>query len=142
MAWSMAFLVIFLETFLLYNWIFQKKISNLQIFLQILKVEQELSSDVTFVIFWHQTWDLGGGGGVNLTPSVSWFSSTPKGNQIRIIKMTMLEGTVRNRTFPFLHGGSFNITLTVPLTDIFYKSILFYQCSKNLFSKKDNFNVF
>ena len=38
---------------------------------------QDLSNDVPFVIFGHQTWDLGGGG-VKLTPtSVSWFSSTP-----------------------------------------------------------------
>ena len=41
---------------------------------------QELSNDVSFVIFGHQTWDLEGGG-VKLTPptSVSWFSSTPAG---------------------------------------------------------------
>ena len=38
---------------------------NLQIFLQILKVE--LSNDVSFVIFGHQTWDLKRGG-VKLTP--------------------------------------------------------------------------
>ena len=31
---------------------------------------QELSNDVSFVIFGHQTWDLEG-------PSISWFSSTP-----------------------------------------------------------------
>jgi len=29
---------------------------------------QELSNDVSFVIFWHQTWDLGGGGGSNWPP--------------------------------------------------------------------------
>jgi len=33
---------------------------------------QELSNDVSFVIFGHQIWDLEGGG-----PSISWFSSTP-----------------------------------------------------------------
>ena len=40
---------------------------------------QELSNDVYFVIFGHQTWDLEGGG-VKLTPppSISWFSRTPK----------------------------------------------------------------
>ena len=39
---------------------------------------QELSNDVSFVIFGHKTWDLEGG--VKLTPpSVSWFSSTPAG---------------------------------------------------------------
>ena len=38
---------------------------------------QELSNDVSFVIFGHQTWDLEGWG-VKLTPpSISWFSSTP-----------------------------------------------------------------
>jgi len=35
---------------------------------------QELSNDVSFVIFGHKTWDLEGG--VKLTPP-SWFSSTP-----------------------------------------------------------------
>jgi len=39
---------------------------------------QELSNNVSIVIFGHQTWDLGGGG-VKLTPPpiISWFSSTP-----------------------------------------------------------------
>jgi len=37
---------------------------------------QELSNDVSFVIFEHKTWDLEG---VNTPPSVSWFSSTPAG---------------------------------------------------------------
>jgi len=38
---------------------------------------QELSNDLSFVIFEHQTWDLEGGG-VKLTPpSISWCSSTP-----------------------------------------------------------------
>ena len=38
---------------------------------------QELSNDVSFVIFRHQTWDLEGG--VKFTPphSISWFVSTP-----------------------------------------------------------------
>ena len=41
---------------------------------------QELSNDVSFVIFGHQTWDLEGGGGqIDLPPSISWFSSTPAG---------------------------------------------------------------
>ena len=40
--------------------------------------EQELSYDVSSVIFGHKTWDLEGG--VKLTPpSISWFSSTPAG---------------------------------------------------------------
>ena len=38
---------------------------------------QELSNDVSLVIFGHQTWDLEGG--VNPPPSVSWFSSTLAG---------------------------------------------------------------
>ena len=41
---------------------------------------QELSNDVSFVIFGHKAWDLEGGG-VKFTPhpSISWFSSTPAG---------------------------------------------------------------
>ena len=35
---------------------------------------QELSNNVSFVIFGHKTWDLEGGGS---PPSISWFSSTP-----------------------------------------------------------------
>ena len=37
---------------------------------------QELSNNVSFVIFGHQTWDLEGG-------SVSWFSSAPSGIGLR-----------------------------------------------------------
>ena len=40
--------------------------------------EQELSNDVSFVIFGHKTWDLEGGGQID-PPSISWFSSTPAG---------------------------------------------------------------
>ena len=54
-----------MQTFLLYNWILQKKF-----FLQIcnffavsINRAQELSNAVSFVIFGHQTWDLEGGGG-------------------------------------------------------------------------------
>ena len=45
---------------------------------------QELSNDVSFVIFLHQTWDLEGG--VKLTPPliISWFSSTPTEIGLRI----------------------------------------------------------
>ena len=47
-------------------------------FLQIQKSRaQELSNDVSFVIFGHQTWDLEGGGQIDHPPSISWFSSTP-----------------------------------------------------------------
>ena len=38
---------------------------------------QELSNDVSFVIFGHQTWDLEGGGQIDPPPSISWFSSAP-----------------------------------------------------------------
>ena len=38
---------------------------------------QELSNDVSFVIFGNQTWDLEGGGANWPPPSISWFSSTP-----------------------------------------------------------------
>ena len=37
---------------------------------------QELSNDVSFVIFGHQTWDLERGGKLT-PPRISWFSSTP-----------------------------------------------------------------
>ena len=35
---------------------------------------QELSNDVSFVIFGHKIWDLEGG---SIPLSISWFSSTP-----------------------------------------------------------------
>ena len=38
---------------------------------------QELSNDVSFVIFGHQTWDLEGGVKLPPPPIISWFSSTP-----------------------------------------------------------------
>ena len=40
---------------------------------------QELSNEVSFVIFGHKTWDLEGGGVQIEPPSISWFSSTPAG---------------------------------------------------------------
>ena len=46
---------------------------------------QELSNDVSFVIFGHQTWDLEGGGSNGPPPTDPWFSSTPAG--IRLIKL-------------------------------------------------------
>ena len=45
---------------------------------------QELSNDVSFVIFGHKTWDLEGGGKIDPPPSVSWFSSTPAGIGLRV----------------------------------------------------------
>ena len=77
-----------MQTFLLYNWILQKKSFNFckfAIFFADSKSRaQELSNDVLFVIFGHQTWDFEGGG-VKLTspPSVSWFLSTPVGIGLR-----------------------------------------------------------
>ena len=38
---------------------------------------QELSNDVSFVKFGHQTWDLGGGVKLTSPPRISWFPSTP-----------------------------------------------------------------
>ena len=52
------------QFFLLYNWILPKKIQFLQIckfFADSKSKVQELSNDVSFVIFGHQTWDLEGG---------------------------------------------------------------------------------
>ena len=78
MAWSRAFqkCIIYhfldnfvLQTFLLYNWILQKKIFNFgkfaNFFADSKSRAQELSNDVSIVIFRHQTWDLEGGGGAN-----------------------------------------------------------------------------
>ena len=73
----------FLQTFLLCNWILQKKNQFWQIckffFANSKSRVQELSNDVSFVIFGHQTWDLEGGGSNTPPPCVSWFSSTPAG---------------------------------------------------------------
>jgi len=44
---------------------------------------QELSNDVSFVIFGHQTWDLEGGQ-IDPPLSISWFSSTPAEIGLRI----------------------------------------------------------
>ena len=71
---------IFLQAFLLHNWILQWKIQFLQtckFFADSKTRAQELSKDVLFVIFGHQTWNLGGGGANWPPPSISWCSSTP-----------------------------------------------------------------
>ena len=56
---------LFLQTFLLYNWILQKKQLNFckfaNFFADSKSTAQELSNDVSFVIFGDQTWDLEGG---------------------------------------------------------------------------------
>ena len=73
---------IFLQIFLLYNWILRYKIQFLQIckfFADSKSRAQELFIDVSFVIFGHQTWDLEGGGSNWPPPSISLFSSTPAG---------------------------------------------------------------
>ena len=44
---------------------------------------QELSNDVSFFIFGHQTWDLEGGG-------ISWFSSTPAEIGLKHYYLTLL----------------------------------------------------
>ena len=89
MAWSRAFqkciICHFLDKFFFAN-TFTIKLdfaiknsifANLQIFFADSKSRaQELSNDVSFIIFGHKTWDLEGV--VKLTPpSISWFSSTP-----------------------------------------------------------------
>ena len=48
---------------------------------------QELSNDVLFVIFEHQTWDLEGGGSNWPPPSISWFSSTPAEIGLKVLKL-------------------------------------------------------
>ena len=55
---------LFVQTFVLYNWILQKKIQFLQIcnlFADSKSRVHELFNDVSFVMFGHQTWDLEGG---------------------------------------------------------------------------------
>ena len=54
----------FLQTFLLYNWILQKKFNFCKFsnfFADSKSRAQDLSNYVSFVIFGHQTWDLEGG---------------------------------------------------------------------------------
>ena len=71
--------IFFLQAFLLHNWILQWKIQFLQtckFFADSKTRAQELSKDVLFVIFGHQTWNLGGGSNWP-PPSISWCSSTP-----------------------------------------------------------------
>ena len=55
----------FLQLLLQHNWISQKNsiFANLQFSADSKSRAQELSNDVSFIIFGHQTWDLEGGGG-------------------------------------------------------------------------------
>ena len=99
MAWSRAFqkciICHFLNKFFFAN-IFTIKLdfaiknsifANLQFFFADSKSRaQELSNDVSFVIFGHKTWDLEGGG-VKL--SVSWFSSTPAGIGLNVLNILL-----------------------------------------------------
>ena len=74
MAWSRAFqkciIFQFLDKFFFaniftINWILQKKLNFCKFanfFADSKSRAQELSNDVSFVIFKHQTWDLEGGG--------------------------------------------------------------------------------
>ena len=105
MAWSRAFQKciiylfldnFFLQTFLLYNWILQKKFNFCKLanfFVDFKSRVQELSNDVSFVIFGHQTWDLEGGSNCPPPPSVSWFSSTSA--RIGLIKKTSCQPEYR-----------------------------------------------
>ena len=77
MAWSRAFQKyiifhfltnFFLHTFLLYNAIKNSIFANLQFFSDSKSRAQELSNDVSFVKFGHQTWDLEGGGQIDPPP--------------------------------------------------------------------------
>ena len=56
---------------------------------------QELSNDVSFVIFGHQTWDLEEGVGVNLTPQhIPWLSSTPAGIGLINLYLSLLSSLI------------------------------------------------
>ena len=58
MAFQKCIIFHFSDKFLLYNWIFDKKFN---FFADAKSRAQELSYDVSFLIFGHQTWDLEGG---------------------------------------------------------------------------------
>ena len=81
----------------------RQKIQYLQFFFADSKSrKQELSNDVSFVIFGHQTWDLeGGGANWPPPPSISWFSITPAEIGLRIKDITglgsLLEGHLTYR---------------------------------------------
>ena len=46
---------------------------------------QELSIDVSFVIFGHKTWDFEEAVKLTPPPSISWFSSTPAGIGLKML---------------------------------------------------------
>ena len=70
---------------------------------------QELSNDVSFVIFGHQTRDFEGGGGVKLTPpSISWFSSTQAEKGLRnFIKRNFKRPSSHSLARPIQNGTFF-----------------------------------
>ena len=71
---------------------------------------QELSNDVSFVIFGHQTWDLEGGVQIDPPPSISWFSSTPAEiGLIRVIITRKLWNKRRLLKVEFRQTNSMNI---------------------------------
>ena len=53
---------------------------------------QELSNDVSFVIFEHKKWDLEGGGQIDPPSSTSWFSSTPAEIGLKCLFFRHLQG--------------------------------------------------
>ena len=77
---------------------------------------QELSNDVSFVIYGHQTWDLEGGQ-IDTPPSISWFSSTPAEIGLSYLKL--------GENLPRL-----NVASSV-------KAILFNSCSDKPCSQRD-----
>ena len=65
--------------------------AKLQFFADSKSRAQELSNDVSFVIFGHQTWDLEGGSNWP-PPSVSWFSSTSSRDRVKYVKRLIKMG--------------------------------------------------
>ena len=82
-----------MQTCLLYNWIWQNKYYKFckfaNYFADFKSKAYNISNNVSFVIFGHQTWDLGGGV-VKMPPSSvsSWFS-TPAGIGLRSFNCTI-----------------------------------------------------
>ena len=68
MAWSRAFQIFYHFLKILFLQIFLLITEFCNINFNFCKFAKELTNDVSFVIFGHQTWDLEGGGRVKLTP--------------------------------------------------------------------------
>ena len=74
--------IFFVQTFLPNNWILQKKnffCKFANFFADSKSRAQELSNDVSFVIFGHQTWDLEGGGQIDPPPAYTGFQVPQQG---------------------------------------------------------------